>query len=204
MSKGPETREAILAIARGEASLNGLQGLSIGGLAKSAGLSKSGLFAHFSSKENLQIAVLESAAALFVDDVVAPALRAPRGLPRMRALFERWIHWSSRELPGGCIFLATASELDDKPGPVRDALVRSQRDWLGALAQSVRIAIEEGHLDAETDPEDFACRWMSLLVGHGYFARLLHDPRSEERTREGFESLVHAHRPAVERTEAGS
>lgn len=195
MSRGPETREAILETALREASLRGLEALSIGGLARAVGLSKSGLFAHFDSKENLQIAVLESAAARFVAEVVSPALKSPRGEPRLRALFERWLRWSSRELPGGCIFLATAPELDDRPGPVREALVRSQRDWLATLSEAVTRAVEEGHLRPDTDADEFACRWMSLLVAHGYFSRLLRDPRSEERTRASFEELLSSHAP---------
>ena len=127
--KGERTRAAILDHALAAASERGLEGLSIGGLAKEAGLSKSGLFAHFSSKENLQIQVLETAVHRFVETVISPALRERRGIPRIRALFDNWLGWDrDAGLPGGCIFISTANELDDRPGPVRDRLVAYQRD----------------------------------------------------------------------------
>src|SRR5712691_7251134 len=122
MRKGANTRHAILTHATGLASQVGLTGLTIGALADHLRLSKSGLFAHFRSKEALQIQVLEHAAASFVEAVVRPALPLPRGEPRMRALFERWLEWDqSGALPGGCVFVAAATELDDRPGPVRAA-----------------------------------------------------------------------------------
>ena len=119
--RGTRTREAILARAVAVASEQGLEGLSIGALADDLGMSKSGLFAHFRSKEGLQIAILEMAGARMVDEVVRPALAAPRGEPRVRALFDRWLAWEqSPSLPGGCPFMAASFELDDRPGPVRD------------------------------------------------------------------------------------
>src|SRR5687768_8025264 len=136
MSKGEETRREILGSALSLASEVGLEGLSIGLLAGRVGMSKSGLFAHFESKERLQVAVLEEATRRFVDLVVAPALRAPRGKPRVVALLERWLSWSQQDfMPGGCIFLSASGELDDRPGPARDALVASQRDWQDTLAE---------------------------------------------------------------------
>jgi len=137
MSKGEQTRDAILDIALAKASQVGLGALSIGELAKEAGMSKSGLFAHFDSKENLQLEVMKSAAQRFIDQIVTPALRAPRGEPRVRALFENWFRWAKdSKLPGGCLFIAAATELDDQPGPLRDFLVGSQRDWLSTFAQA--------------------------------------------------------------------
>ena len=194
MGKGPQTREAILKAALEEASVAGLGGLSIGGLARRVGLSKSGLFAHFASKENLQVAVVQAAAERFASEVFIPTLGAARGRPRLLALFEHWLRWASRELPGGCIFLATATELDDQPGPARDALVQTQLDWLATLSQAVRIAVEEGHLQPETDADEFARAWMSIIVAHGYFSRLLRDPKSESRSRAAFEALLESHR----------
>ncbi|HXI20661.1 MAG TPA: hypothetical protein VNH46_06230, partial [Gemmatimonadales bacterium] len=121
MSKGLETRDTILHHATQLASKVGLCGLTIGTLAEDLALSKSGLFAHIGSKEQLQILVLERAAHDFIEAVVRPALREPRGEPRIRALFERWLAWDRDGLlPGGCVFVAAASELDDRPGPVRD------------------------------------------------------------------------------------
>ena len=145
MGKGEQTRGAILERGVALASVVGLEGLSIGELAAATGLSKSGLFAHFGSKEALQIQVLESAAARFVDMVFAPALKEPRGEPRLRALFENWLAWEASDfLPGGCLFMATAAELDDRPGPVRDHLVRTLNDWLDTVANAVRLAVTEG------------------------------------------------------------
>src|SRR4026209_785464 len=128
MTKGAQTRENILDHAVRLASETGLEGLTIGTLADELKLSKSGLFAHFRSKEALQVQVLEHVAARFVDFVVKPALAEPRGAPRLRALFERLIEWPKRkEFPGGCPIIAAASELDDRPGPARDLLVGQQR-----------------------------------------------------------------------------
>src|SRR4028119_719493 len=135
MAKGETTREAILERALSMATRTGIEGLTMGTLAKEANLSKSGLFAHFQSKEQLQLDVLETATTRFIEMVIAPALREPRGEPRVRALFERWMEWEKAPfLPGGCPFIALANELDDRPGPVRERLVAYQRDWLQALA----------------------------------------------------------------------
>src|SRR5690348_6360773 len=142
-TKGEDTRSNVLGTALSLATQVGLEGVTIGKLADRVGMSKSGLFAHFSSKENLQVAILEEAEAKFVALVVAPALKRPRGEPRVRALLERWLTWSKADfLPGGCIFVAASVELDDRPGPARDRLVAAQRDWFGTLAQAARIAID--------------------------------------------------------------
>lgn len=191
MGKGEDTRSAILGTALERASTEGLDGLSIGALAREVGLSKSGLFSHFNSKENLQLQVLDTAAHRFVEMVVAPALTRPRGEPRVRALFDLWLSWSKAPfLPGGCFFLATATELDDQPGPLRDALVAAQRDWTGTLARAARIAVEEGHFRADLDTEQFAYELYSILLAYHLFRRLLRDPRSEERCRMAFERLL--------------
>lgn len=189
MAKGDETREAILDTALTLASTGGFEGLSIGTLAQAVGLSKSGLFAHFGSKEDLQLAVLRSAVDRFVADVIAPALRERRGEPRVRALFERWLAWEGAR-PGGCPFLAVSNELDDRPGPVRDYLVQSQRDWLDALANAARIAVAEGHFRADLDAERFAYESYSAILAFHHFHRLLRDPGAEERCRGSFEELL--------------
>jgi AcrR family transcriptional regulator len=189
--KGAQTRDAILDIALSQASVGGLGGLSIGGLAQEVGLSKSGLFAHFGSKEELQIAVLRTAADRFVAEVVSPGLRHPRGEPRVRALFEGWLAWERASfLPGGCPFVAASSELDDRPGPVRDYLVQTQRDWLDALATAARIAVEEGHFREDLDPAQFAYEQYSIALAFHQFHRLLRDPATEERCRRAFEGLL--------------
>ena len=134
MSKGDLTKSSILNHATDLASQVGLTGLSIGVLAKDLELSKSGLFAHFKSKEALQIQVLEHGAGISSMAVVRPALQQPRGEPRLRALFDGWLGWDQNgALPGGCVFVAAASELDDRPGPVRDRLVALQREWVDLL-----------------------------------------------------------------------
>ena len=154
MAKGEATKEAILERALSMATRTGIEGLTMGTLAKEANLSKSGLFAHFQSKEQLQLDVLETAATRFIEMVIAPALREPRGEPRVRALFERWMEWEKAPfLPGGCPFIALANELDDRPGPVREKLVAYQRDWLQSLATAARIAVTEGHFRADLDTE---------------------------------------------------
>jgi AcrR family transcriptional regulator len=191
MRKGELTRQGILQHAAGLASSIGLDGLTIGRLADDLDLSKSGLFAHFGSKEGLQVQVLEHAAARFTEVVVRPALRAPRGEPRVRALFERWRRWPKESgMPGGCFFVQAAVELDDQPGPARDRLVQQQRDWLGLIATVVRGAVAEGHFGAEVDPDQFAHELHGLMLGWHHAARLLRDPRAEPRARTAFEALI--------------
>lgn len=197
MSKGEETREAIVSEAMRVASQIGLEGLSIGTLAASLGLSKSGLFAHFKSKENLQMQVLTGAAALFIRTVVRPAMQHPRGEPRVVALFENWMRWASRPaLPGGCIFVAAATEFDDRPGPVRAHLIATQRDWMQTLARAAQIAQEEGHFRADLDCGQFAFHLYALMLGGHHHSRLMQDPGTPARARAGFELLLRDARAA--------
>lgn len=198
--KGEATRQAILDHAFDLARQVGLQGLTIGRLADDLHLSKSGLFAHFNSKEALQVQVLEAAAARFVDGVVRPALATRRGEPRVRALFERWLEWEGlQRTPGGCIFVQAAVELDDQEGPARDRLVQLQRDWLDVLATSVSGAIREGHFKASVDAQQFAHDLNAIILGYHHVARLLRDPAAEERARNAFERLVAAARTSPSR-----
>ena len=191
MGKGEVTRHAILEHATSLASKVGLEGLSIGTLADALGLSKSGLFAHFKSKEALQVQVLEHAAERFVDAVVKPALKEPRGEPRLRALFERFMIWPRRkDLPGGCPFVAATAELDDRPGPARDLLVRQQRDWLETIATVAKTCVTEGHFRTDVDPDQVAYELQGIELAYHHAARLLGDARAEERARAAFESLV--------------
>src|SRR5512141_3116287 len=156
MRKGEATREAIVQRGVRLATQTGLEGLTIGRLATELGLSKSGLFGHFRSKEALQIQVLDAAAERFVEAVVKPAVREPRGEPRIIALFDRWITWTrSNSGPGGCLFVAAAAELDDRPGPVRDRLVALQRDWLDLMANVARTAVDERHFRSDLDVQQF-------------------------------------------------
>jgi len=196
MRKGDATRHAILTHATGLASKVGLTGLTIGALAEHLRLSKSGLFAHFRSKQTLQIQVLEHAGARFVESVVRPALREPRGEPRLRALFEGWVAWERAEaLPGGCVFVAAASELDDQPGPVRDRLVALQRQWVDVLVTSFVKGVAAGKFRATADPEQFAQDLYGVMLSYHYHARLLGDQQAEVRARRAFQTLIESARP---------
>jgi AcrR family transcriptional regulator len=186
VSKGEATREAILDAAGRLARHVGLGGMTIGTLAAETELSKSGLYAHFRSKEALQLAVLDHTRARFVAEVVAPALTAPRGEPRVRAVFENWLKWDAQ--PGGCLFVAASSELDDQPGPARDRLVRNQRDWLDTLAEVFRTGVGEGQFDG--DPDQFAFDLDGVLLSCHMSSRLLGDGSAEARARRAFESLL--------------
>jgi AcrR family transcriptional regulator len=196
MGKGDDTREAILDEAIGLASRVGLHGLTIGSLAAQSRLSKSGLFAHFRSKESLQVQVLDHAAARFVDAVVRPALAAPRGERRVRELFERWLAWCGADLPAGCIFIVATSEFDDEPGPVRDRVVRVQRDWMDTIATVFRTGITEGQFRADADPDQFAHELYGIVLAYHHARRLLRDPQAERRARSALERLLDAARPA--------
>lgn len=195
MTKGDDTRRAILGEALFLASKVGLGGVSIGALAERVRMSKSGLFAHFSSKDNLEVAILDEAARRFVDLVVVPALREKRGEPRVRALFDRWLRWDHQDfMPGGCVFANAAVELDDRPGPARDRLVATQKDWLSTLAGAVHIAIEEGHFRADLDADQLAFEVYTLAYGYHALSRLLRDSSAEQRVRAAFEGLLRAAR----------
>jgi AcrR family transcriptional regulator len=194
VSKGDETRDAVLAEALAQSSQVGLRGITIGGLAEAMGMSKSGLFAHFRSKEGLQVAVLDYAIERFVAVVLAPALAAPRGEPRVRALFERWLDWdgySEYALPGGCLFVGVTTEFDDEPdGPVRDKVVATQRDWLDSIATVFRSGVAESHFRADLDAEQCAHELYSVMLGYHFAARLMKDRSASERARTAFEHLL--------------
>ena len=192
MGKGEETREAIVDRAIDLARRVGLEGLTIGRLAEDLELSKSGLFAHFRSKEALQLQVLDGAATRFVATVLQPALEVARGEPRVRALFERWLTWEQR--PGGCVFVQAAVDLDDREGPARDRLVQLQRDWLEAIATTVRGAIREGHFKSSLDAVQFAHELNGIILAYHHAARLLRDPSAQTRARTSFDALLRAAR----------
>jgi len=205
-SKGEQTREAILTKALGLATRIGFEGLTIGRLADDLGMSKSGLFAHFRSKEALQLEILRMAGARMVETVVKPALVVKRGEPRLRALFDGWLAWEqSPSLPGGCPFMAASFELDDRPGPVRDFVVQNLRDWMDTMAGAARIAVQEGHFRADLDCEQFAheCQGIGLAFVHA--SRLMRDPKARARAQTAFESLLDASRaPSYPSTSAAS
>ena len=192
MAKGEETRQAILSRAFELATVIGVSGLSIGRLAEATGLSKSGLFAHFGSKEALEVAVVEEASRQFVQEVMVPALREPRGEPRVRALFERWLGWGTR--PGGCFFVGASAELDDREGAPRDALSRACKDWIDELTKAAQIAVREGHFRADFDAEQFAFEEYGIMLGAHTFFRFLREPTTLHRARQAFETLLAAAR----------
>ena len=190
LHKGQQTRAAILDAALGLASHTGLEGLSIGALAEVTQMSKSGVFAHFGSREELQISVIRHYHARFAEEVFYPAIREARGLPRLRALFKHWIRRVSVELDSGCIYISGAVEFDDRPGPVRDALAAMVRDWHLALERAIRIAIDEGALRADTDPLQMLFELHGLILALHHDARFLRIPGALERAHVGFERAL--------------
>ncbi|MGY4830718.1 TetR/AcrR family transcriptional regulator [Sphaerotilaceae bacterium SBD11-9] len=190
LQKGQQTRAAILEAALGLASHMGLEGLSIGALADVMHMSKSGVFAHFGSREELQISVIREYHAKFEEEVFFPALNEERGLPRLRALFERWIKRVSIELDSGCIYISGAVEFDDRPGPVRDALVTMVRAWHLALERAIRMSIDEGQLRADTDAQQMLFEIHGHILAVHHDARFLRLPGALDRARVGFERVV--------------
>jgi AcrR family transcriptional regulator len=196
MSKGEQTRQEIVDRALAIATEVGLESLSLGALAASLDLSKSGLFAHFRSKEALQLDVVQRAIDNFIHEVIAPALRRPRGEPRVRALFDLNLAWiQGRERRGTCFFMALTQEYDDRPGPIRDLLVQSQRDWYDILARAVRIAVEERHFLADVDADQLAFEVVGIGMAYQQASKLLENPRAEEQARHAFEALIARSRP---------
>jgi AcrR family transcriptional regulator len=197
VKKGEHTRNLILNEAVALASQVGLEGLSIGSLAARLDLSKSGLFAHFGSKEDLQLHTLKQSQTRFRERVFSPALAETAGLPRLRALFSNWLAWvEGNELPGGCPILAASMEYDDRPGAVRELLVAGQRELRGAIAKAIRLAIDEGHLKPQTDPWQLAFELFGIVLATHHDRRLLDDARSAARARHAFERLIETHRSA--------
>jgi AcrR family transcriptional regulator len=194
--KGQQTRAAILDAALALASHIGLEGLSIGALAEVTGMSKSGVFAHFGSREELQISVVREYHAKFEDEVFRPAMSAPRGLPRLRALFDRWVRRVSVEIDSGCIYISGAVEFDDRPGPVRDALVTMVQTWQDALERAIRAAVDAGHLRPDTDAGQLLFEIHGLILALHHDARFLRHAGAEERARTAFARLLaHAATP---------
>jgi AcrR family transcriptional regulator len=188
--KGRQTRAAIVDAALGLAAQIGLEGLSIGALAEVTHMSKSGVFAHFGSREELQISVIREYHARFEDEVFRPAMRERRGLPRLRSLFERWLRRVSVEIDSGCIYISGAVEFDDRPGPVRDALATMVRAWHGALERAIELAIVEGHLRPDTDTHQLLFEIHGLILSLHHDARFLRVPGALERAHRAFERML--------------
>jgi len=200
--KGERTRSSILQRAVDIASLEGLEGLTIGRLADELEMSKSGLFAHFGSKEELQLATIEAAAERFIDEVMRPAIKAERGYPRLMAIARFWLDYVRRKVfPGGCFFAAASFEFDGRPGPVRDAIARQMDDWFGALERAIRIAKEEGHLKADVDPPQLAFELNALFFGANFAYHLRDDEKAFTRAQRAIEQRLLAAR-AVPRSGA--
>jgi AcrR family transcriptional regulator len=195
--KGRQTRATILDAALTLAAQKGLEGLSIGALAEVTQMSKSGVFAHFGSREELQISVVREYHARFEAEVFQPSMDEPRGLPRLRALFDRWFQRVSVEIDAGCIYISGAVEFDDRPGPVRDALVGMVQTWQAALERSIRQAIAQGHLRADTDPQQLLFEVHGLILALHHDARFLRRPGADARARRGFDNALahYADRP---------
>jgi len=191
-TKGERTRAAILDAALRIVSKAGLDGLTIGTLADATGMSKSGLFAHFGSREELLLAVLAHGQAEFTEVVFQPAMAKPRGLPRLKAMFTNWLDWTeSADLPGGCPMIGGATEFDDKPGPVRDMLAGGQRTWIDTLKRTVRQAVDEGQLPAGTDPEQIAFEMFGIALVVHHHRRLLGYPKARARALAALDKLLY-------------
>lgn len=174
--KGERTRAGILDRAVDLASLEGLEGVTIGGLADDLSMSKSGLFAHFGSKEELQLAIIEAARQRFVEEVVRSAFQQPRGYPRLAALCASWLAYLERRVfPGGCFFAAASFEFDGRKGPVRDAIAKAMAEWIETLEKAVQIAKDEGHLDRRVEPAQVAFELNSLFFGANFASNLAGD-----------------------------
>ena len=196
--KGQQTRAAILDAALNLASQMGIEGLSIGALAEVTGMSKSGVFAHFGSREELQISVIREYHERFENEVFRPAIQEPRGLPRLRALFERWVAKVATEIDSGCIYISGAVEFDDRPGPVRDALAGMVLLWHGALDRAIRQAVSMGHLQPDTDPMQMLFEIHGLILSLHHDARFLRSEGALERARTGFSRVLQYYATAHE------
>lgn len=190
MHKGQQTKQAIIDAALGLATQIGLEGLSIGALAEVMGMSKSGVFAHFGSREELQISVIREYHDRFENEVFYPAVQQPRGMERLRTLFANWMNRTSVEIDSGCLYISGAVEFDDRPGPVRDALASSVQTWLNAMLRAIEIAKQCGHLRADADENQMAFEIHGLILALHYEARFLKTPGSIQRGNQGFENIL--------------
>ena len=188
--KGQQTKSAIVDVALRMAAQVGLEGLSIGALADAMQMSKSGVFAHFGSREELQISVVREYYARFASEVFQSAMALNRGLPRLRALFDHWMRVTSAELDSGCIFISGAVEFDDRPGPVRDALIEAVTAWQDAMERAVAQARDEGHLVADADERQITFEIHALILALHYDARFLQRPGSMQRAVRGFDNIL--------------
>ena len=184
LTKSERTRETILRTAVAMASVRGLEGLSIGDLADELEMSKSGLFAHFGSKEELQMATIETARQIFIDEVVLPAFKAEKGLPRLWGLYAGWLSYAERKVfPGGCFFTGAAFEFDGRTGPVRDRIAALMQEWLDALTRAVHEAQKAGHLHMSIDAKQLGFEIHALGMGAIWASQLLDDKKAFAKVR---------------------
>jgi len=194
MRKGEQTRAAILDVALELASRNGLEGLTIGLLADRMSMSKSGVFAHFGSREDLQLEVVKLYHHRFEQEVFFPSIKEARGLPRLVAMYTRWVKRVSVEIASGCIYISGAVEYDDREGPIREQLVSMVRAWQEALLRSVQQAVDVKHLRPDLDAEQLVFEMHGLILALHHDARFLRNPGAVERARAAFERLVENYR----------
>ena len=190
MRKGELTRAAILDVALDLASRDGLEGLTIGLLADKMNMSKSGVFAHFGSREDLQLEVLKLYHHRFEQEVFFPSVQETRGITRLKSMFSRWVKRVSIEIASGCIYISGAVEYDDRPGPIREELVSMVQAWQGALLRCVQQAIEIGDLKADTDADQLVYEMYGMILALHHDARFLRMPGSVDRARIGFDRLI--------------
>jgi AcrR family transcriptional regulator len=189
MAKGEDTKQMILEAGLEMASRLSLEDVSIGALAKATHMSKSGLFAHFQSKENLQRDILRYAGELVFQGVIAPALKTEPGIPRIKALVDNWIRWES-ELTGGCVFVQAGNDFNNRPGKIRDFLLSQQKSWIDSLSRIARSAIRVGHFREDIDCEQFSFELYSLLLGFHLYHKLLENEDIQERQQTALETLI--------------
>ncbi len=190
MSKREDTKLVILMQALDMVSQIGFEGLTIGTLAKQVGMSKSGLYAHFKSKDDLQKQVLDTAADRFADEVLRKAFKKPRGIPRLEALFKIWLDWAMNRHSGGCPFIGAATEFDDRPGPVRDHLVKHQKNILETIAQCAQMGIAEGQFIKRLDLEQFAFEFWGILLSYHHYTRLIQNKKARRMADKTFNNLI--------------
>ena len=187
----PSTRSRILDRGTDLLSASGLAGVTLGVLAEDVGMSKSGLFAHFRSKGELDLALLEHTASIAGRQIVAPAMAQPEGLPRLKALIDNWLGWTAKAgLRGGCPVAAGMFELDDTEGPVRDRLLAMEEHWRGVLAAHVYRAVELGHLRADTDADQFVWEVCGIYLSHHASLRFVRDANADRYAHAAVEALI--------------
>jgi AcrR family transcriptional regulator len=191
INKGAATRESVVGHALSIALTDGFEGLTIGNIAQAVGMSKSGVFAHFGSREDLQLAVLDAAAQRFTDNVFMPAMREKRGLPRLRAIMRHWVIWMRNE---GCPMVAAAVEYDDRPGAIRDRVVEYQMRLRRELARAIQMAIDSGELKSDCDPEQLAFEIFAVELALHHDSRLFKRNDSMVRAERSMQRLLDSYR----------